>query len=76
MSFEELIRLSKDKDFLSGATKINRWELLPALFRVKGQPFSLKGREQFSVLFSDEITRETIVTSGRQLGKSMSLSRS
>ena len=76
MTAEELVRISKSKDFMSLLGKINRWDLLPALFRVKGKPFSLEGREQFSVLFSPEIVRETIVMSGRQLGKSMSLSRS
>lgn len=76
MTAEELVRISKSKDFMSQLGKINRWDLLPALFRVKGKPFSLAGRDQFSVLFSPEIVRETIVMSGRQLGKSMSLSRS
>ena len=69
MTAEELVRISKSKDFMSLLGKINRWDLLPALFRVKGKPFSLDGRDQFSVLFSPEIVRETIVMSGRQLGK-------
>lgn len=69
MTAEELVRISKSKDFMSQLGKINRWDLLPALFRVKGKPFSLAGRDQFSVLFSPEIVRETIVMSGRQLGK-------
>ena len=69
MTAEELVRLSKSKDFLSNLSKINRWDLLPALFRVKGKPFSLEGRDQFSVLFGQEIVRETIIMSGRQLGK-------
>ena len=72
----DLVRLAKTDAFKSDLSKVKRWDLLPALFRVKGQPFSLVGREQFSVLFSDEMVRETIIMSGRQLGKSMSLSRS
>lgn len=72
----DLVKLSKSQDFRNDLAKINRWDLLPALFRVKGKPFSLKGREQFSVLFGSELVRELIVISGRQEGKSMSLSRS
>lgn len=76
MNVPELIAATKSDDFLTSLRHTKRWDLLPALFKVKGKPFSLDGREQFSVLFSDEMARETIVMSGRQLGKSMSLSRS
>ena len=76
MGDEELIKISKSKEFLTDLSKINRWDLLPALFRIRGNPFSIKGREPFSVLFSEEMVREQIVLSGRQLGKSVSLSRS
>ena len=69
MDEKELIKLSQSPEFLSDLSKINRWELLPHLFRVKGKPYSLKGREQFSVLFDNEFVREKIVLSGRQEGK-------
>ena len=69
MTYEELIKAARSKEFSDCLANVNRWDLLPALFRVKGKPFSLKGREQFSVLFSDEMVRETIVLSGRQEGK-------
>lgn len=76
MRSDELIKIANNPDVLSCVKNLNRWDLLPYLFKVKGQPFSLNGREQFSVLFSEEMVRELIVMSGRQLGKSMSLSRS
>lgn len=76
MTNEELIKLSKSPAFLEKLDAMDRWELLPILFRMKGKPFSLKGREQFSVLFNKDLVRETIVMSGRQEGKSASLSRS
>lgn len=76
MTTEELIKLSKSPAFLEKLDAMDRWELLPILFRMKGKPFSLKGRDQFSVLFNKELVRETIVMSGRQEGKSASLSRS
>ena len=76
MDADRLVEISRSCEFREGLGRVDRWELLPALFRVKGEPFSLRGREQFSVLFSREMARETIVLSGRQEGKSMSLSRS
>lgn len=69
LSDKELVELSKSKDVTEKLSSMNRCDLLPCLFRVKGEPFSLKGREQFSVLFAKEMVRETIVLSGRQLGK-------
>lgn len=76
MRTDELIKIANDPDVLSCVKNINRWDLLPFLFRVHGKPFSLDGREPFRVLFDSEFVREKVVLSGRQLGKSMSLSRS
>lgn len=76
MTAQELIKTAESPEFISQLSTMDRWDLLPFLFRMKGKPFSLKGREQFSVLFDKELVRETIVMSGRQEGKSASLSRS
>ena len=76
MDSETLLNLAKSPDVIAGMNGVNRWDLLPALFRVKGEPYTLKGREPFRVLFEKQMVREKIVLSGRQLGKSMSLSRS
>ncbi len=69
MTDKELIKAANDPLFISKLSSIKRSELLPFLFRVKGKPFSLKGREQFDPLFSKEMVRETIIMSGRQCGK-------
>ena len=76
MSEEELIRISKGGDVCDSIRNMDRWRLLPLLFRIKNKPFSIEGREQFHVLFAKEMVREQIILSGRQLGKSVSLSRS
>ena len=76
MDAKELVAASESPEVIASLDSMDRWDLLPLLFRMKGKPFSLKNREQFSVLFDKEMTRETIVLSGRQLGKSSSLSRS
>lgn len=76
MNDEELIRISKNGDVCESLRNLDRWKLLPLLFRIKNKPFSIDGREQFHVLFAKEMVREQIILSGRQLGKSVSLSRS
>ena len=69
MTEQELIKAANDPLFVSKLESMKRSELLPFLFRVKGKPFSLNGREQFDTLFAKEMVRETIVMSGRQCGK-------
>ena len=76
MNDDDLIRISKNGDVCESLRKLDRWKLLPLLFRIKNKPFSIDGREQFHVLFAKEMVREQIILSGRQLGKSVSLSRS
>jgi len=69
-------KLVKDQEILGQIQSTNNASLLPHLFRVKGEPFSLKDRPQFDVLFEKTLYPDLIVMSGRQLGKSLSLSRS
>ena len=48
----ELVKITQTPEFIKDLRGVKRWELLPTLFRMKGKPFSLNGREQFSVLFT------------------------
>lgn len=75
MTDQELIKAVNDPLFISKLESMKRSELLPFLFRVKGKPFSLNGREQFDTLFTKEMVRETIVMSGRQCGKCCQISK-
>lgn len=61
--------LVKNPEILAQLRNADVLELLPFLFRVKGQPFSLKDRPQFGVMFEDTLYPDMIVMSGRQLGK-------
>ena len=61
--------LVKDPEIMKQIQSVNNADLLPHLFRVKGEPFSLKDRPQFDVLFEKTLYPDTIVMSGRQLGK-------
>jgi len=76
MNDDDLIRIAMSGDVSESLRNLDRWKLLPLLFRIKNKPFSIDGREQFHVLFAKEMVREQIILSGRQLGKSVSLSRS
>ena len=55
---------------------IQRAEFLPHLFRLRGQPYSLKNREPFYVMFDNEYVPETLFLTGRQEGKSTGLAHS
>lgn len=61
--------LVKDPEIMKQIQSVKNADLLPHLFRVKGEPFSLKDRPQFDVLFEKTLYPDTIVMSGRQLGK-------
>lgn len=69
-------KLVKTPEFQEQIRNLNNADLLPHLFRAKGQPFSLKDRQQFEVMFEKTLYPDLIIISGRQLGKSMTLSRS
>ena len=56
--------------------ELHRADLLPLLFRVRGAPYSLENHPQFREMYSADYAPDTIFMCGRQLGKSMNLSRS
>ena len=64
---QEALELTKD---------MPRHEFLPFLFRIKGQPYSLVDYPQFSEMYGDTYAPDTIWMCGRQIGKSLNLSRS
>lgn len=49
--------------------------MLPYLFKLRGQPMSLKDHIQFHAMYSDEYVADTVFVCGRQVGKSLNLSR-
>ena len=61
--------LVKSNEIAEQIGSINNADLLPHLFRVKGEPFSLSDRPQFDVMFEKTLYPDMIVMSGRQLGK-------
>ena len=69
-------KLVKSQEVLDQINSTNNADLLPHLFRIKGEPYSLADRPQFDVMFEKTLYPDMIVISGRQLGKSVTLSRS
>lgn len=70
---DELLELESVKDYFAAA---HRADILPFLFRVRGEPYSLENYPQFREMYSAEYVPDTIFMCGRQIGKSMNLSRS
>lgn len=56
--------------------KIHRSALLPYLFKIRGEPYSLENYPQFKPMYDSEYVPETLFICGRQIGKSLNLSRS
>ncbi len=55
---------------------ISRWDLLPILFQIRGEPYTLVDYPQFETFYSKNYARDTIWMCGRQVSKSTNLSRS
>jgi hypothetical protein len=53
-----------------------RHELLPALFKISGKPFSLDDYPQFEQMYARQMAPDMIWMCGRQVAKSTNLSRS
>ena len=62
-------KLVNNDEYAAEIRATNNAHMLPNLFRVKGEPFSLKDRPQFDVLFEKTLYPDLIIMSGRQLGK-------
>lgn len=56
--------------------KMHRSELLPSLFKIRGAPYSLDNYPQFKPMYDSEYVPDTLFICGRQIGKSLNLSRS
>lgn len=55
---------------------VPRYTLLPHLFKIKGQPFSLYDYPQFQALYQKQYAPDILMLCGRQVSKSTNLSRS
>ena len=54
----------------------DRADLLPHLFKIRGQPYDLTDYPQFKSMYGRVYAPDTIYVCGRQVGKSLNLSRS
>jgi len=68
---ESLLAALSKVDF----SKVKRSSLLPAFFSINGKPYSLENFPQFKSLFDGNYVPESIYMTGRQVSKSVSLSR-
>lgn len=72
-----LVRDAENKDIARDVfKKIPRHEMLPALFKIRGKPYSIEKYPQFQPLYGKQLVPNVIYLCGRQLSKSTNLSRS
>lgn len=70
------IKTLMDSDVVQkGMTKIKRSDLLPFLFQINSNPYSLYDFPQFKPMYDGEYVPETLYMCGRQVAKSTNLSR-
>ena len=55
--------------------RIRRGDMLPYLFKLRGEAMSLKDHIQFHAMYANEYVADTLFMCGRQVGKSLNLSR-
>lgn len=72
---EDIKFLTKDPDAAQVMRQVQRSDLLPLLFKVRGQPFSLDNFPQFRVFYDAPYSPDVLYLCGRQVAKSTNLSR-
>ena len=75
-SLSSILTKTHDPAVANSFREVHRADLLPFLFKLRGEPYSLKDHIQMRDFFEKEYARDTILCCGRQVSKSMSLSRS
>lgn len=66
---------AEDPKVAEAFSALHRADILPHLFKVRGQPYSLEDYPQFRQMYADEYVPDTLYMCGRQVGKSLNLSR-
>jgi len=67
--------LSEMKKKVKNGEKLRRSDMLPALFKIQGKPFSLENFPQFRALYDEPYAPNLIFMCGRQVGKTVNLAR-
>lgn len=75
-SLSNIFSVTHNPEIVRRFKEVHRADLLPFLFKLRGEPYSLKDHIQMRDFFDKEYVRDTIILAGRQISKSMSLSRS
>lgn len=65
----DLGNITRDPEFYSRLAKLERWQLLPFLFSVRGKPYSLTDYPQFKYMYGRKTPADTLYKCGRQIGK-------
>lgn len=69
----DLGKITRNPEFYNRLAKLERWQLLPFLFSVKGGPYSLADYPQFKYMYSRKYPANMLYKCGRQIGKCQSI---
>ena len=75
-NFSDVKQVMKTPDFYEKLEKIDRHLILPSLFKIRGEPYSIKDYPQFEPMYSRDMPANIVYLCGRQIAKSTNLSRS
>lgn len=75
-NFNDLKNVVKTPDFQEKLKDIDRHTLLPALYKIRGKPYSIKDYPQFEPMYAKDMPANIVYLCGRQIAKSTNLSRS
>jgi len=75
-NYNDVKQIMKTPDFYANLAKIERHLLLPSLFKIRGEPYSIRDYPQFAPLYQREAPANMVYLCGRQVAKSTNLSRS
>jgi hypothetical protein len=75
-SLESISALAASSGAAAGLRDLERWRLLPLLFKIKDKPYSLDGYPQFRELYPNQAPKDILYMCGRQVSKTTNLSRS
>jgi hypothetical protein len=76
ISLMDLVRSRGKEQLIKDVQAMPRSDLLPHLFQIRGKPYRLDDYPQCTTFYPKKYTRDMIWMCGRQIGKSMNLSRS
>ncbi len=75
-SFNDVRAMFECADFRNAVSKLERHDLLPSLFKIRNEPYSIVDYPQFAPMYAKDAPATLVYLCGRQIAKTTNLSRS